>query len=86
MWEFVLIHSKEHLQDQALMLGKKVFVRIEVKTQSCNSVEFFDTKLNKPCVYGPHFVHRGAFMLEQKKAFHYEYVPTKNVATNLQWS
>ena len=35
----------------------------------CRPVKFFHTDLNKPLLYGPHFVHRGIVMLKQERAF-----------------
>jgi hypothetical protein len=32
-------------------------------------VKFFHTNLDKPFLYGPHFVQRGIVMLKQERAF-----------------
>ena len=46
----------------------KVFDGVEVRAL-CRPVKFFHTNLNKPFLYGPHFVHRGIVMLKPERAF-----------------
>lgn len=41
----------------------KVFSRFKVRAL-CRSLEFFQTNLVKPCLYGFYFVHRGMIMLD----------------------
>lgn len=80
LWEFVPIQSKGHLCGQALILNEKswlaidfqfipkVFSGVEVNTR-CRLLGFLHTKFIKPCVYGPHFVHRGTVMMGQERTF-----------------
>ena len=35
----------------------------------CRPVKFFHTNLDKPFLYGPHFLHSGNVMMKQEKAF-----------------
>ena len=44
----------------------KVFGGVEVRAL-CRQVKFFHTDLNKPFLYGPHFVHVGIVMLKQDR-------------------
>ena len=46
----------------------KVFDGVEVRAL-CRSVKFFHNNLDKPFLYGPHFVHQGIVMLKQERAF-----------------
>ena len=46
----------------------KVFDGVEVRAL-CRPVKFFYTDLDKPFLYGPHFVHRSIVMLKQERAF-----------------
>lgn len=41
----------------------KVFSAVQVRAL-CRTFEFFDSKLDKPCLRGAHFVHRGMVTLE----------------------
>ena len=45
-----------------------MFDGLEVRVL-CRPVKFFHTKLDKPFLYGPHFMHRGIVMLKQVRAF-----------------
>ena len=45
-----------------------VFDGVEVRAL-CRPVKFLHTNLDKPFLYGPHFVHRCIVMLKQERAF-----------------
>ena len=49
------------------LIHPKVFCRVEVRTL-CRPVKFLQTKLARPYLYGPCFVHWCAVMLEQEGA------------------
>lgn len=51
-----------------LQLIPKGFNRVEVRTP-CSLLGFLHTRLVKPCLYWPDFVHRGTVMLKQGKGF-----------------
>ena len=44
----------------------KVFDGVEVRTL-CRPIKFFYTNLDKPFLYGSHFVHGGIVMLKQER-------------------
>ena len=46
----------------------KVFDGVEVRAL-CRLVKFFHTDLDKPFLYGPHFVHVDIVMLKQERGF-----------------
>ena len=46
----------------------KVIDKGEVRAL-CRPVKLLHTDLDKPFLYGPHFVHRGICMLKQERAF-----------------
>jgi hypothetical protein len=45
-----------------------VFDKVEVRAL-CRPVKFFHTDLDKPFLYGPHFVHGDIVILKQERAF-----------------
>ena len=53
----------------AFQLIPKVLIGVEVRSL-CRPVKFFLIDLDKKCLYGPRFVHRGIAMLKQERAFH----------------
>ena len=71
-----LLQGHASIQPQsAFQFIPKVFEGVEVRAL-CRPVKFFHTDLDKPYLYGPHFVHRGIIMLKQGL--------TQTVATKLE--